>query len=485
MPAFPSQEKYDTTNAYAAMLHESRAHYQASFHWTERHLQCVWFDERLRPKRLITSTGETVVVESPGRWNLEAGPDFLDAVLRVGSEARRITGDVEVHVRPNDWDHHHHDCDGLYRNVVLHVTHFASPAMRAITPTALLHVPLYDLLAATPAFSFDDVDLSAYPHAILPATPRPCELALRQSADQWKPLLTAAGRHRLHLKTERMRERLARLQDRDQLLYEEILASLGYKHNTAAFRRLAQHLPLASWEADAPAEQIYARLLGAAGLLPDVETAEEEDSLVFSRNLWDLWWRDPAPLPADARVTILRHATRPHNAPARRLAAAASLFQGGARLYGPLAAVSRDPATRWFDRVTKLLTARLEWKYWQEHLTITGRRQNKPVVLVGENRLAAMIANVVLPLFAADGVDVNPLIAQLPPEDISAPMRETAHALFGRDHNPALYASNGLLQQGLLQIHHDFCLNARAGCQNCTLAQELSRRYSAASSMVE
>jgi hypothetical protein len=55
-------------------------------------------------------------------------------------------------------------------------------------------------------------------------------------------------------------------------------------------------------------------------------------------------------------------------------------------------------------------------------------------------------------------------------------MRETANALFSRDHNPALYAGNGLLQQGLLQIHHDFCLNARAGCANCALAQALAAR---------
>jgi len=57
---------------------------------------------------------------------------------------------------------------------------------------------------------------------------------------------------------------------------------------------------------------------------------------------------------------------------------------------------------------------------------------------------------------------------------VSAPMRLTALHLFGRDHNPAaFYADNGLLQQGLLQIYLDFCLNAGPDCEGCSLCQTL------------
>jgi hypothetical protein len=53
-------------------------------------------------------------------------------------------------------------------------------------------------------------------------------------------------------------------------------------------------------------------------------------------------------------------------------------------------------------------------------------------------------------------------------------MRLTALHLFGRDHNPAVfYADNGLLQQGLLQVYLDFCLNAAPDCEACTLCQSL------------
>jgi len=467
---------------YAALLpaplrevQEASGHYRAGFHWTERHLQCVWFDDRLRPARLTTTDSETILVESPGRWNLEAGPDFLDAILRVGAEQRRLTGDVEVHVRPVDWERHQHDREGLYRHVALHVTYFATPALAPATARGLLQLPLADALSAAPAFSFDDVDLDAYPHAALPLTPRPCGLALRDTPDRWAPLLASAGRHRLQCKTQRLRDRLTRVQDSDQLLYEEIMAALGYKHNAAAFRRLAQRLPLRAWEPHVPVEHSYARLLGAAGLLPDVEAATDDEARRFVRMLWDCWWHDPAPPPADdGTIAIAQHATRPANAPARRLAAAAALFHGGARLSSALLAIPKNDARQWFQDVYNYLASRLAWEYWRWHLTPTGARQPRPAALVGQARLAAIAANVVLPWLASEGDFPEALADHLPQEDISAPMREVANALFSRDHNPAFYATSGLYQQGLLQIHHDFCLNARAGCARCALAAELS-----------
>jgi len=71
------------------------------FPHTERHLHALWFDDSLRPKKLKTSRGEPVIVENAGRWNLEAGPDFLGAVLLIGREQRRVAGDAEIHIVSN------------------------------------------------------------------------------------------------------------------------------------------------------------------------------------------------------------------------------------------------------------------------------------------------------------------------------------------------------------------------------------------------
>ena len=69
------------------------------------------------------------------------------------------------------------------------------------------------------------------------------------------------------------------------------------------------------------------------------------------------------------------------------------------------------------------------------------------------------------------------LLPHLPAEEDNALIRRTAHALFGHDHNPALYR-DGLKQQGLLQIFHDFCLNDRTACRDCALAAAIGKTES-------
>ena len=88
---------------------------------------------------------------------------------------------------------------------------------------------------------------------------------------------------------------------------------------------------------------------------------------------------------------------------------------------------------------------------------------------MGKGRAAAIVANVIVP-FALAEERTSQIPEWLPPEDVSDPVRLTAFRLFGRDHNPAAaYASNGLLIQGLLQIHRDYCLRTHPDCSTCGL----------------
>ena len=90
---------------------------------------------------------------------------------------------------------------------------------------------------------------------------------------------------------------------------------------------------------------------------------------------------------------------------------------------------------------------------------------------MGRGRAGAIVANVIAPFALAEG-RTSTLPDWLPPEDISEPVRLTAFRLFGRDHNPAaFYSTNGLLIQGLLQIHRDYCLQMHPDCGECDLAK--------------
>ena len=105
---FPYADRYADILARPTygVAHEPSARYRTAFHWSERHLQCLWFDSRYRPKTFPLAGNETLTVLDPGEWNVEAGPDFINATLFIQPGERRVRGDIEVHVHPNDWDAH-------------------------------------------------------------------------------------------------------------------------------------------------------------------------------------------------------------------------------------------------------------------------------------------------------------------------------------------------------------------------------------------
>lgn len=442
------------------------------FPHTERHLRCIWADPALRPPVLISNDGQTVTVESPGRWNLEAGPDFIDAVLRIDPGARRVRGDVEIHIRPADWDAHQHSGDPRYGRLVAHVTYFPG-APQPDLPPGTLHLALRDNLRNCPAFSFEAIDLTAYPYGERSPHP-PCSDAMRRLPPEAREvILDAAGEERLRRKSERLAGAL-RETTPHQALYAETFAALGYKHNRAPFGLLAARLPLDRLREAANGRpcDAYALLCGVAGLLPaKTSPAWDRETRDFVRNLWDFWWKvqkEYEPLMLSRGDWVLAN-LRPQNHPLRRLMAAAHLFCGEPALDKVLAEIDTAQPGAALSDIASLIGRAGMGTYWARRHALTAERQEKPVALIGAGRTAAIMINAVVPWLAACGRfagETQALLQALPPEDDNRIVRHTAHALFGHDHNPALYRS-GLRQQGLIQIFNDFCLNSRAECRTC------------------
>ena len=380
---------------------------------TERHVQAVWYDSALRPRRLFTRRGSEVVVVSPGEWNLEAGPDFRNAVLELGRDRRRVVGDVEVHLAPSDWNAHRHGSDPAYRNVIAHVTWGCGPVPSSLPPGAV-SIWLGRFALADPAFSPDQIDLDAYPYARLPLGERPCELKLASSPDRMREVLAAAGRHRLRAKAKRISTRLRAVvgeAGRRQVFYEEVMTALGYRKNKVQFRRVAERVPLdvLTSEPDVAA----AALLAAGGF-----------------EIWN------------------RRGIRPQNRVERRLRDAARVF-------------IETPTLEFADAVDFSGGACREM--------VDGMCGDH---CMGKGRASAVLANVIAPFAFAEG-RLGEFPDWLPPEDVSSPVRLTAFRLFGRDHNPSsCYAKNGLLIQGLLQIHADCCERHYPDCEGCLLPQD-------------
>ena len=133
---------------------------------SERLVQCVWYDQRIQTSQLRTTDGRPVRVVFPGWWNREAGPDFRHATVQIGDEPER-TGDVEIHLRADDWPHHGHQHDPLYNEVVLHVVLWESHSetnARTSGGDLLPQVVLQHQLDAPIESLYDEIDVDADPY---------------------------------------------------------------------------------------------------------------------------------------------------------------------------------------------------------------------------------------------------------------------------------------------------------------------------------
>ena len=85
---------------------------------TEDFLQYIWKYSLFDNSNLIADTGEKIEILKSGYPNTNAGPDFLDATIRIDST--KWAGNVEIHINSSDWNKHKHKNDKAYDNVILH-----------------------------------------------------------------------------------------------------------------------------------------------------------------------------------------------------------------------------------------------------------------------------------------------------------------------------------------------------------------------------
>ncbi|RQO33095.1 DUF2851 domain-containing protein [Chryseobacterium sp. KBW03] len=86
---------------------------------TEKLLQYLWNYKVFKHFDFKDIEGNSVEIIHFGKWNKNAGPDFLDAKIRINGLL--LAGNIELHVRSSDWIFHNHSLDPNYQNIILHV----------------------------------------------------------------------------------------------------------------------------------------------------------------------------------------------------------------------------------------------------------------------------------------------------------------------------------------------------------------------------
>src|ERR1700739_985496 len=107
-------------------------------------LQFIWQYSLYQPAGLHTADGEPLTVVHCGRLNKDAGPDFTEGKVKIGTTT--LVGNVELHIKSSDWLRHGHQNDAAYKRLALHVVYENDVAdVAGNTPVLELkkHIPLH------------------------------------------------------------------------------------------------------------------------------------------------------------------------------------------------------------------------------------------------------------------------------------------------------------------------------------------------------
>ena len=448
---------------------------------SERLVQAIWFDQRLRADELRTTDDRPVRILFPGWWNLEAGPDFRNATVQIGDDPE-LTGDIEIHLRADDWFHHGHDNDPGYNHVVLHIVLWESGSdvrPRTLAGDLTAQLVLQHHLAAPLETLYDEIDLDAYPHNA-GNHEGPCAALLTALPTKAVgTLLDAAGDERFAIKIRKFTRWMHRA-GIPQAFHEGWIEALGYKANKTAFRTLAQRLPLR--ELSDHRADLAPLFFGVANFLPtDRPKTRNAAGQQYVKRLWNRWWKlRPEFGSRSLNADLWRlHGIRPANHPHRRLGAAVALLKRHPNLLEKvIGSIESDGAP-----AKLFLQARDE--YWARHFTLGGQTQSHPTDLIGSARAEAIVTNVVLPFVAAYARDdANPRLEQqaaaryaaAPAEATNSMLRLAAQQLFGSAAAAKPFLTGARRQQGITQIFQDFCIHDKSICRNCQFT-DLAQRW--------
>jgi hypothetical protein len=449
-------------NRYAEMHAAARVRERALFISprvpSELELQARWFAGDFG-RSFISTNGDKIDLVQFGTWNREAGPDFSDAAISInGSDP--IRGRIEIDLLDRNWELHGHAANPAFEETVLHV--FVAKSDREFFTRTKSNRQI-------PQVQIDPTALPDAFSANLPlARPGRCQAPLKNLPEERvRSILDAAAKFRLQRKAARLRREIDN-HGRDEALFQEIAAALGYKENKLPFTLLAQRLPLKFLREHSPDAE--ALLFGVAGFLqtPDLDIYSKS-TRKYVRNLWDRWWphRDELQRLILPAKTWRLSGSRPANHPQRRIAALAAL------------AVNWPPFAKSINRgdqngLTNFLLG-LEHSFWNFHFTLTAEPSPKEMALIGAARAADILANVVYPFEFSNGREVWSEFSKLPARLSNRRLTTGATRLFGDDPRCAQFLKTVTHQQGLLQIYEDFCLQDNSDCAQCPFPEQMQK----------
>lgn len=272
----------------------------------------------------VTKTGETFNVIKPGNLNVDSGPDFFDARIKIGDTL--WAGNVEIHNKTSDWYKHGHQYDEAYDNIILHIVYDDD-----ISDNKSNHL-IFEIKDKFPIEY-----LEKYEYLMKNKLWVPCaKLVDKKFQDK---ILLDSWLERLLI--EKMEQKsnyinsvlLANNNSFEETFYQMLARNFGFSVNAIPFEMLAKSLPLRILAKQKDNFlQIEALLFGQAGMLEndinDIYYQQLKSEYAFLKKKFILF---------PIRLHLWKfHRIRPHSFPSTRIAQFAALIHYSKSLFASL-----------------------------------------------------------------------------------------------------------------------------------------------------
>ena len=416
----------------------------------EELLHHIWQYRLYNFAGLQTVEGASIEVIRTGELNPNAGPDFLNARLKIGGTD--WAGNVEIHVRSSDWIKHQHEGNPSYENIILHVVfeNDLEESVGAFPTVELKHLISDQVLRKYESLSSSTADLPCRTQFLeVPSIVR----------NGWLDALIIS---RLHRKAQWILELMDKVNgDMEQVFQIALFRSFGMSVNAAPFELLAHSTP---WRTLAKHQddlfQLEAVLFGNAGFLSEPEEpyqAKLSKEYEFLKTKYSLH-----PMGPSVWKFSRMH---PKNFPTLRIAQLASLYHEKA------AFLSGFRTKNVSDVMKSLLIEPSE--YWQSHYRF-GKEFATKSNRVGEQMARNIIINVLAPfLFALSEREAKPGLKDEALAVLSA-LKAEKNAKTREFENVGFKPENALESQALIELKSNYCELKK--CLICRIGANILRQ---------
>jgi phage-related holin len=417
----------------------------------EDFLHYLWKNKKFNITNLKTTDEEEIVILNSGMYLQKEGPDFFNAQLIIGNQ--KWAGNVEIHLKSSDWYLHHHEEDGNYENVILHVVWEHDSEIFRKNNTKIPVLELKNLISIH--------DIEKYLQLTKIKSWTYCENELKDVDD----FILGKWQERLYL--ERLENKIIPIEkflsknenDWEASLFAFLLKGFGLNINGEVFFKIANAIPFSVIRKERfDLQNLEALLFGFANLL----NSKHED--VYYNELQKKWnyLKIKYKLEENLFETVHFFKLRPDNFPTIRLAQMAMLYHLHDNLFTKIISIKKCSD---FYNLFKVEVS----DYWKEHYVFDMKSKTKQKRFT-KQFIDLLIVNVFVPIqFVYEKKQGNDVL-----ENCIAVLNEIpseSNAIISKFSSFGVKVDSAFNSQALLQLKNEYCNHKK--CLNCDIGLSL------------